>query len=249
MRRIVLDTETTGMPVGNGHRIIEVGCIELLDRTLSGRNLHFYLQPNRKVDPGALAVHGITDSFLKDKPYFHDIADELFQFIEGSELIIHNAKFDISFLNNEFSLAGQSARSDIAAHCSILDTLLLARSKHPGRRNNLDALSKRYGVDNSSRDLHGALLDAQILAEVYLAMTSGQTNLVLNNTPIQGSISKKNNLDKSRKITSFITKRKVTYANEKELALHEKHMQYISKSARKDALWFKYVEENKGKKI
>ncbi|WP_205340394.1 DNA polymerase III subunit epsilon [Denitrificimonas caeni] len=179
MRYVVLDTETTGMPVTDGHRIIEIGCIELEGRQPTGRHYHVYLQPDRQIDAGAIAVHGITDDYLKDKPRFKDIADEFFEFINGAELVIHNAPFDIGFMNNEFALLGQSDRSDINAYCTVLDTLVMARGRHPGQRNNLDALCKRYGVDNSGRDLHGALLDAEILAEVYLAMTGGQTNLSL----------------------------------------------------------------------
>lgn len=179
MRYVVLDTETTGMPVTDGHRIIEIGCIELQGRQPTGRHYHVYLQPDRTIDEGAIAVHGITDEYLKDKPRFKDIADEFFEFIQGAELVIHNAAFDIGFINNEFALLGQSDRSDLSEHCTVLDTLIMARERHPGQRNNLDALCKRYGVDNSGRDLHGALLDAEILAEVYLAMTGGQTNLSL----------------------------------------------------------------------
>lgn len=179
MRYVVLDTETTGMPVGDGHRIIEIGCVELDGRQPTGRHYHVYIQPDREIDEGAIAVHGITDEYLKDKPRFKDIADEFFEFIKGSELVIHNAPFDIGFINNEFALLGQSERSDVTEHCTVLDTLVMARERHPGQRNNLDALCKRYGVDNSGRDLHGALLDAEILAEVYLAMTGGQTNLSL----------------------------------------------------------------------
>jgi len=179
MRYVVLDTETTGMPVTDGHRIIEIGCVELEGRQPTGRHYHVYIQPDRKIDEGAIAVHGITDDYLKDKPRFKDIADEFFEFVRGAELVIHNAAFDIGFINNEYALLGQSDRTDLSAHCGVLDTLMLARQRHPGQRNNLDALCKRYGVDNSGRDLHGALLDAEILAEVYLAMTGGQTNLSL----------------------------------------------------------------------
>jgi len=179
MRRVVLDTETTGMPVGDGHRIIEIGCVELEGRRPTGRHYHVYIQPDRAIDEGAIAVHGITDDYLKDKPRFKDIADEFFEFIEGAELVIHNAPFDIGFMENEFALLGQTERADLSQHCTVLDTLVLARERHPGQRNNLDALCKRYGVDNSGRELHGALLDAEILAEVYLAMTGGQTHLSL----------------------------------------------------------------------
>ena len=179
MRYVVLDTETTGMPVTDGHRIIEIGCVELDGRNPTGRHYHVYIQPDRESDEGAIAVHGITDEFLKDKPRFKDIADEFFEFIQGSELVIHNAPFDIGFIENEFALLGQSERADLSEHCTVLDTLVLARERHPGQRNSLDALCKRYGVDNSNRVLHGALLDAEILAEVYLAMTGGQTHLSL----------------------------------------------------------------------
>ena len=179
MRYVVLDTETTGMPVTDGHRIIEIGCVELEGRHLTGRHYHVYLQPDREIDEGAIAVHGITDEYLKGKPRFKDVADEFFEFIKGAELVIHNAAFDIGFIQNEFALLGQSDRSDVSEYCTVLDTLVMARERHPGQRNNLDALCKRYGVDNSGRDLHGALLDAEILAEVYLAMTGGQTNLSL----------------------------------------------------------------------
>ncbi len=173
MRSVVLDTETTGMPVTDGHRIIEIGCVELEGRRLTGRHFHVYLQPDREVDEGAIAVHGITNEYLKDKPRFREVANDFFEFIRGAQLIIHNAAFDIGFINNEFALLGQQDRSDVTEYCSVLDTLLMARERHPGQRNNLDALCKRYGVDNSGRDLHGALLDAEILADVYLAMTGG----------------------------------------------------------------------------
>ncbi len=179
MRSVVLDTETTGMPVTDGHRIIEIGCVELEGRRLTGRHFHVYLQPDREVDEGAIAVHGITNEYLKDKPRFREVANDFFEFIRGAQLIIHNAAFDIGFINNEFALLGQQDRSDVTEYCSVLDTLLMARERHPGQRNNLDALCKRYGVDNSGRDLHGALLDAEILADVYLAMTGGQTSLSL----------------------------------------------------------------------
>ncbi|RMV25598.1 DNA polymerase III, epsilon subunit [Pseudomonas savastanoi] len=173
-RSIVLDTETTGMPVTDGHRIIEIGCVELIGRRLTGRHFHVYLQPDRESDEGAIGVHGITNEFLVGKPRFAEVADEFFEFIKGAQLIIHNAAFDVGFINNEFALMGSQDRADITQHCSILDTLMMARERHPGQRNSLDALCKRYGVDNSGRELHGALLDSEILADVYLAMTGGQ---------------------------------------------------------------------------
>lgn len=175
MRQVVLDTETTG--IGEGHRIIEIGCLELVDRKLTGRQFHQYINPQRLVDPEAMAVHGITDEFLTDKPLFSTIAEDFVEFIRGAQLVIHNAPFDVGFMDREFSLLrGLPKTKEI---CTVLDTLVLARSIHPGQRNSLDALCRRYGIDNSHRELHGALLDSEILAEVYLFMTGGQTNLVL----------------------------------------------------------------------
>lgn len=177
MRQIVLDTETTGLEPAQGHRIIEIGCVELVARKLTGNNFHIYIQPDREIDPGAIEVHGITNEFLVDRPRFGDIADELIGYIKGAELIIHNAPFDVGFLDSEFRLAGCQHRVD--GICTVLDTLALARRLHPGQKNSLDALCKRYHIDNSHRDLHGALLDAEILADVYLAMTGGQVALSL----------------------------------------------------------------------
>ncbi len=178
MRQIVLDTETTGLEPSQGHRIIEIGCVELVNRRLTGRHYHQYIQPQRVVDEGAIEVHGITNEFLADKPVFAQIAAEFFQFIEGAQLVIHNAPFDIGFINHEFARL-KPALTPVGDICSVVDTLVMARQKHPCQKNNLDALCKRYGVDNSQRDLHGALLDAEILADVYLLMTGGQTSLGL----------------------------------------------------------------------
>lgn len=177
MRQIVLDTETTGLEPKDGHRIIEIGAVELIDRRLSGRHFHQYLNPQRDIEDGALEVHGITREFLQDKPVFADVAQEFLDFIEGGELLIHNAPFDVGFLDMELGLINHPVR--IESHAQVLDTLELARDLHPGQRNSLDALCKRYEVDNSSRNLHGALLDAEILADVYLAMTGGQSDLAL----------------------------------------------------------------------
>lgn len=181
MRQIVLDTETTGLEPSQGHRVIELGCVEMVNRRLTGRHYHHYLQPDREIDAGAAEVHGITGEFLRDKPRFTDVADEFLDFVRGAELIIHNAPFDLGFLRHEFALLGRSW--DEAAACSVVDTLALARARHPGQKNNLDALCKRYGIDNSERSLHGALLDAEILADVYLAMTGGQSRLLLETEP------------------------------------------------------------------
>ena len=179
MRQIVLDTETTGLEVERGHRIIEIGCIELLNRRPTGRHFHRYLNHERDIEAGARAVHGLTRTRLEQEPKFAEIASELLQFIEGSELIIHNAVFDIAFLEREFASLAMPEPILLRNLCQILDTLSLARERHPGQRNSLDALCKRYGIDNSHRELHGALLDARLLADVYLAMTGGQSLLAL----------------------------------------------------------------------
>lgn len=178
MRQVVLDTETTGLETREGHRIIEIGCVELNDRKLTGRNYHQYLQPDREVDEGAAEVHGITDEFLADKPRFADVAEDFLSFIRGAELVIHNAPFDVGFLDYELGLLGEEW-GRVAHYCGVLDTLQLARDLHPGQKNSLDALCKRYEIDNTQRELHGALLDAEILSDVYLAMTGGQTSLSL----------------------------------------------------------------------
>ena len=178
MRQIVLDTETTGLSTSDGHRIIEIGCIELVNRRITGRNYHRFLNPDRAIDEGAERVHGISLEDLIDQPRFPDIADELLTFVSGAELVIHNAEFDVGFLDHELRLMGHE-KPAIAEHASVLDTLGLAREKHPGQRNSLDALCKRYEIDASGRDLHGALIDADLLARVYLAMTGGQSSLHL----------------------------------------------------------------------
>lgn len=178
MRQIVLDTETTGLEPKEGHRIIEIGAVELIDRKLTGRRYHQYLWPDREIDEGALEVHGISLEFLKDSPRFGDIVEQLLAFFETAELIIHNAAFDLGFINHELQLLG-SQWGRVEDRCAVVDTLALARELHPGQKNNLDALCKRYQVDNSQRTLHGALLDAEILADVYLAMTGGQVALSL----------------------------------------------------------------------
>ncbi|MDP2560636.1 DNA polymerase III subunit epsilon [Psychrobium sp. 1_MG-2023] len=184
-RQVVLDTETTGMnqaggPIYQGHKIIEIGCVEVINRRLTGRHYHVYVNPGRAVDEEAFQVHGISDEFLRDKPTFAQVASEFVEFIQGAELVIHNAPFDVSFMDYEFDMLGQGIPKT-SEMSGILDTLVMAKQMHPGQRNSLDALCKRYGIDNSSRELHGALLDAEILADVYLAMTGGQTSLNLAN--------------------------------------------------------------------
>jgi DNA polymerase-3 subunit epsilon len=183
MRQIVLDTETTGLSAAQGDRIIEIGCVELLNRKLTGNNLHFYINPERDSHEDALKVHGITTEFLRDKPKFAAIADELVAYLQGAELIIHNAPFDLSFLNKEMSLLGLPPITQVAD--SVIDTLVMAKEMFPGKRNGLDALCSRLDVDNSNRTLHGALLDAELLADVYINMTRGQNALVMEDEPAQ----------------------------------------------------------------
>ncbi|MFJ3469981.1 DNA polymerase III subunit epsilon [Pseudomonas sp. NPDC090203] len=238
-RRIVLDTETTGMPVTDGHRVIEIGCVEVIGRRLTGRHFHVYLQPDRSSDEGAIGVHGITDQFLIGKPRFAEVADEFYEFIKGAQLIIHNAAFDVGFLNNEFALIGQTDRADIASFCTVLDTLAMARERHPGQRNSLDALCKRYDVDNSNRELHGALLDSEILADVYLAMTGGQTTLSLaGNSDGEGGAERPSEV---RRIANR-TPGRVIVASEAELADHAARLAVIAKSAGAPALWTQLSE-------
>jgi DNA polymerase-3 subunit epsilon len=186
MRQIVLDTETTGLEPNAGHRIIEIGCVELVNRKPTANRFHRYINPEREVDRAALEVHGIENEFLATQPKFADVATELVEFLSGAELVIHNADFDIEFLNHELKrLPGMP--QEIRERCGVLDTLALARRMHPGQRNTLDALAKRYSVDNSKRELHGALLDAQILADIYLAMTGGQVSLSLDSEPTRAA--------------------------------------------------------------
>ena len=189
MRQIVLDTETTGLETSQGHRIIEIGCVELIDRRITDNHWHHYINPQREIDAGAFEVHGISNEFLQDKPLFKGLADDFMRYIEGAELVIHNAAFDVGFLNHEIKQLENNGPA-IESLCGVLDTLVVARQKHPGQKNNLDALCKRYEIDNSHRSVHGALLDARILADVYLAMTGGQTSLGLEPDEIQGDVMK-----------------------------------------------------------
>jgi DNA polymerase III subunit epsilon len=234
MRQIVLDTETTGLDTAQGHRVIEIGCVELENRRLTGKRFHCYLNPERDIDEGAVEVHGITSEFLADKPQFRQIAADFLAFIGNAELIIHNAPFDIGFLNAELGrLDGQIKM--IEDYAQIIDTLVMARRKHPGQRNKLDALCKRYAVDNSHRDLHGALLDAEILAEVYLAMTGGQTHLSLG---VDDSSSEEREIH-TRKIDREKLLLKVIRATDAELTAHETCLQAIEKISGKRAVWVK----------
>ena len=234
MRQIVLDTETTGLETSQDHRIIEIGCVELVNRKLTGNHYHQYINPQRKVDEGAMQVHGITDEFLEDKPLFENIMDDFLAFVGDSELVIHNAPFDVGFIDHELSKLSKQPKS-IANLCNVLDTLALARNKHPGQRNNLDALCKRYMVDNSQRDLHGALLDAEILADVYLAMTGGQVNLNINNQSSSDEAASSSN-SSIRRLASDRSPLKVIKASDAELASHNKKLETI-KSASGHCVW------------
>ncbi len=232
MRQIVLDTETTGLDPKDGHRIIEIGCVELVDRRLTGNDYHQYLQPDRLIDEGAMKVHGITNEYLADKPRMGDVAEDFLDYVRGAELIIHNAPFDVGFINQEFRLLGVSWKN-IESHCQIFDSLELARRLRPGQRNNLDALCRAYEIDNSNRELHGALLDARILAEVYLALTGGQTSLSLggDEAETEGAVSR--TIQKINKTASL----KVIQANADESTDHEAMLKMISKASNGSLLW------------
>lgn len=235
MRQIVLDTETTGLEPAEGHRIIEIGCVELLDRRLTGNTYHQYLQPDREIDAGAIEVHGITNEQLLDKPRFTDVAGEFLDFIRGAELVIHNAPFDVGFINHELRLLGESADS-VERHCGVLDTLVLARRMHPGQRNSLDALCRRYGIDNSQRDLHGALLDAEILADVYLAMTGGQVSLSLE-AESAGEARGESAQGAIRRLPADRPRLRVIRATDGEIALHEARLDAIAGSCDGKVVW------------
>jgi DNA polymerase III subunit epsilon len=229
MRQVVLDTETTGLEPSEGHRIIEIGCLEMIERRITNRSFHVYLNPDREVEGGALQVHGITNEFLADKPRFVDVAGDFIDFIRGAELVIHNASFDVGFLDAE--LARLDEPMQVAEHASVLDTLKLARELHPGQRVSLDALCKRYEVDNSGRDLHGALLDAELLAEVYLAMTGGQVDLCLDlSSDSDGGEGHEplGEIDLSKLV--------VRKATDEELAAHRARLEKIEESSGK-CLW------------
>ena len=238
MRQVVLDTETTGLDPSQGHRVIEIGCVEIDNRKLTGRHYHCYLNPGREIDAAAIEVHGLTSQFLRDKPRFHQIEEEFLAFIDGSELVIHNAPFDIGFLDHELRATKTDATA-ISNICGVLDSLLLAREKHPGQRNSLDALCKRYGVDNTQRQLHGALLDAEILADVYLVMTSGQSSLLLSEDESEGSNRRRRN--KKRDVQR--EKIAVIKAGEDELAAHEQRLQDLAESSDQGCLWLQLEAE------
>jgi DNA polymerase-3 subunit epsilon len=233
MRQIVLDVETTGLEAAAGHRIIEIGCVEMLNRRTTGQKFHRYLNPEREIDAGAMAVHGIDSSRLQQAPKFAEVVDELLTFISGADLIIHNAPFDVGFLDAEFARLPGGSRT-VATVCKVLDTLALARSLHPGQRNSLDALCKRYSVDNTKRELHGALLDAGILVDVYLAMTGGQSALALDMNG-RGNEARDSGLAVPARAPGITLA--VTAANSDELQRHEAMLDLIHKSSGGKAVW------------
>ncbi len=231
MRQIVLDTETTGLSPNDGHRIIEIGAVELMNRKLTGNNYHQYINPERKSDEEALKVHGLTEDFLSAKPVFSQIVDEFIEYIHGAELIIHNAPFDVGFLDFELSLCHHSKK--IKQLCRLKDSLVMAQELHPGQRNNLDALCRRYYIDNSHRELHGALLDSEILAEVYLAMTGGQVNMSFSNATDENNQAQ----DVIERLTAEEAHQQVYRASEAELQAHQQMLDVMEKKSEK--VWFK----------
>jgi DNA polymerase-3 subunit epsilon len=235
LRQIVLDTETTGLEVSQGHRIIEIGCVELLNRKLTGNHYHCYINPERDIDAGALEVHGISSEFLSDKPVFARVAKDFLDFVAGGELIIHNAPFDIGFLNSELQRLERNQQPLEDAN-KIIDTLVMARRKHPGQRNSLDALCQRYGVDNSQRDLHGALLDAEILADVYLTMTGGQTALLLSESAADGEGGGPGG-GQIRRLPDSRPRLPIIQASAEEMAAHEAQLDIIAAQSEGRVLW------------
>ncbi|MEE3222838.1 MAG: DNA polymerase III subunit epsilon [Pseudomonadota bacterium] len=237
MRQIVLDTETTGIDPKEGHRIIEIGCVEVVNRRLTGNHFHVYINPGRHIEQEAIEVHGITNEFLADKPTFSQVAQEFVSFIKGAQLVIHNAPFDVGFMDHEFGMEASTKGVITNQICDVLDTLTLARQMHPGQKNNLDALCKRYGIDNSHRTLHGALLDAEILADVYLLMTGGQTKLKLASS--SGSDADSTAI---RRIQRSANKLKVIKATADEVTQHEARLDIVEKAGGK-CLWRPQPEE------
>ncbi len=240
MRQIVLDTETTGLEASQGHRIIEIGCVELVNRRLTGNHYHQYIKPQREIDQGAIEVHGITNEFLDDKPLFAQIAADFIEFVSGAELIIHNAPFDLGFLDAELQRMPRQYPA-LRDMCAVVDTLVMARAKHPGQRNNLDALCQRYDVDNSQRDLHGALLDAEILADVYLAMTGGQTTFQLSDAPANTGDGGPGS-QQIRRLSAERPPLPVIMATAEEQAAHAAQLEAIAASSGGRVLWRELAE-------
>ena len=238
MRYVVLDTETTGLDPRQGHRIIEIGCVEMLGRSLTDKHFHCYLNPERAVDEGALAVHGLSDEFLADKPKFADVMDDFLAFVDGAEIIIHNASFDVGFLNAELSRQKKPEFSQFVS--KVTDSLFMARELFPGKRNSLDALCDRLGVNNAHRTLHGALLDAQILAEVFLALTRGQDTLVID------AVGGTNNQHDGERIDLKSLALSEIQCGEDELIAHQAYLDALDKEARGACIWRRYDPQNVG---
>lgn len=236
LRQIVLDTETTGLEPREGHRILEIGCVELVNRRITKRVFHVYLNPEREVDAEAVNVHGLSNDFLADKPLFAEVAKDFLDFIKGAELVIHNAAFDVGFINHEFALLG-AEWGQVSAHCSVLDTLTLARQLHPGQKNSLDALCRRYEIDNSHRELHGALLDAEILADVYLLMTGGQVALSLGGADAAAAAARADT--GIRRLKANREPLRIIRADAAELAAHEARLAAIDKASGGNCVWRK----------
>lgn len=236
MRQIILDTETTGLAPEEGHRIIEIGAVELVDRRFTGNTFHQYINPERKVEAGALLVHGIDNDFLIDKPVFAEIIDRFISFITGSELVIHNAPFDVGFLNHEFRLINIKAKP-IENYATVFDTLAFARKKYPGKKNSLDALCKRYNVDNTKRELHGALLDAYLLAEVYLLMTSGQMSLFEDNVVNQKNSRQQNIVSLRDDNKKERLNNNIIFPTLDEEAAHKTMLDLIRKTSQGKCVW------------
>ncbi len=234
MRQIILDTETTGLYPLQGHRLIEIGCVELVNRRLTGRHFHQYLQPDREIDEEAVAVHGITTEFLSGMPRFNEVADRFLNFIDGAELVIHNAPFDMGFLDNELAML---QRPTLSSLCKVLDTLVLARNKHPGQKNNLDALARRYGANQRDRSYHGALLDAEILADVYLAMTGGQVGLSLQDGDAASADNGGQAQETIRRLSAERQPLPVIMPTVDELAAHEQRLLVLDKAVAGDCLF------------
>ena len=230
MRQLILDTETTGLSVESGHRVIEIGVVEIVDRRITGNDFQSYLNPERKIDPATIPIHGITDEFIADKPLFKDLVGDFLDYVKGAEVIMHNAPFDTSFINNELALLGLDDR--LEELCEITDTVVLAKKKHPGQRNSLDALCSRYNVDTTNREVHGALIDAKLLANVYLLMTGGQVGFFnQDQTTTNGPSDDNQNFDfKNRKIIQIDL-------NEDEVKNHQRYLEKLSKVSKKDLKW------------
>ncbi|HCU91164.1 MAG TPA: DNA polymerase III subunit epsilon [Gammaproteobacteria bacterium] len=236
MRQIVLDTETTGLDPEAGHRIIEIGCVEIANRRILERRYHQYINPQREIDPGAFEVHGLSSEMLSTKPKFAEIAEEFLEFVRGAELIIHNAPFDIAFLDHEFDRLGD-AWGPLDDYCDFIDTLVMARDLHPGQRNSLDALCRRYAVDNTGREMHGALLDAELLADVYLSMTGGQVDLQL----ATESFEVKQDIHDYDGKTDMREGIPVIHPSAAELAAHNSNLQSVDAESEGNCLWLRQI--------